>query len=128
MNAQRLAKIEKDIETIKARISKIGIVRPGSLTQQYKDPKTKKDRRCWEPKDGIQDNNTAFFQGDIGAHGVHLLFLADSDNARQTVPVDEIVFSQRQVFLTGQRDGAVGEQYGRGFEKPLVSTVSDAPF
>ena len=89
------------------------------------DPATGRRRRCWTPKDGIVDNSTAFFQGDIGAHGVHLLFLADSDNARQTVPVDEIVFSQRQVFLTGQRDGTVGEQYGRGFEKPLVATVTD---
>ena len=41
MNAQRLAKIDKDIEAIKVRIAEIGIVRPGSLTQQYKDPKTK---------------------------------------------------------------------------------------
>jgi PKD repeat protein len=33
------------------------------------------------------------------------------------------------VMLTGQRDGSVGEQYGRGFEKPLVATVlpSDHP-
>ncbi|MCA1720238.1 MAG: Ig-like domain repeat protein [Actinobacteria bacterium] len=86
-------------------------------------------RRCWTPADGQVDNDASFFQGDIGAHGVHLLFLADSDNARQTVPVDEIVFSQRQVFLPGQRDGRVGEQYGRGFEKPLVTTVAtDATF
>ena len=42
MNAQRLAKIEKEIEAIKARIAKIGIVRPGSLTRQYKDPKAKR--------------------------------------------------------------------------------------
>ncbi|MBC7375401.1 MAG: hypothetical protein H7323_15545 [Frankiales bacterium] len=99
-----------------------------SAGEPTKDPKTGLARRCWTPADGVVDNSTVFFQGDIGAHGVHLLFLADSDNARQTVPVDEIVFSQRQVFLTGQRDGAVGEQYGRGFEKPLVSTVSDASF
>jgi len=92
------------------------------------DPATGLPRRCWTPVDGPVDNSTAFFQGDIGAHGVHLLFLADSDNARQTVPVDEIVFSQRQVFLTGQRDGSVGEQYGRSFEKPLVATASDATF
>lgn len=42
MNAQRLAKIEKDIETIKARIAELGILRPGSLTRQYKDPKERK--------------------------------------------------------------------------------------
>ncbi|GAC1441740.1 MAG: hypothetical protein NVSMB55_10320 [Mycobacteriales bacterium] len=92
------------------------------------DPATGLPRRCWTPADGVVDNSTAFYQGDIGAHGVHLLFLADSDNARQTVPVDEIVFSQRQVFLTGERTGVVGEQYGRGFEKPLVATVTDSSF
>jgi hypothetical protein len=42
MNAQRLKKIEKEIEAIKAQIAKIGIVRPGTLTQQYRDPKNHK--------------------------------------------------------------------------------------
>ncbi len=92
------------------------------------DPVSGAPRRCWTPADGIVDDDSRFFQGDIGAHGVHLLFLADSDNARQTVPVDEIVFSQRQVFLPGQQNGSVGEQYGRGFEKPLVARSEDASF
>ena len=95
------------------------------------EPQTLPDgtkRRCWTPADGVVDNDPTFFQGDIGAHGVHLLFLADSDNGRMTVPVNEIVSSHRQVFLTGERNGAVGEQYGRGFEKPLVATASDASF
>jgi hypothetical protein len=92
------------------------------------DPATGQPRRCWTPEDGVVDGDTAFFQGDIGAHGVHLLFLVDSDNGRQTVPVNEIVSSHRQVFLTGERDASVGEQYGRGFEKPLVATASDASF
>lgn len=38
MKARRLATIEKEIEAIKARIAEIGVVRPGSLTRQYKDP------------------------------------------------------------------------------------------
>ena len=42
MNVKRLAKIEKEIEEIKTRIVEIGVVRPGSLTRQYKDPKNKK--------------------------------------------------------------------------------------
>jgi hypothetical protein len=42
MNTQRLAKIEREIEGIKDQIAEIGIVRPGSLTRQYKDPKNKK--------------------------------------------------------------------------------------
>ncbi len=99
-----------------------------SAGEPQTDPATGLPRRCWTPADGVVDNSTAFFQGDIGAHGVHLLFLADSDNARQTVPVDEIVFSQRQVFLPGMHDGSVGEQYGRSFEKPLVSLAQDASF
>lgn len=88
------------------------------------EPQTAADgtpRRCWTPADGPVDNDTHFFQGDLGAHGVHLLFQVDSDNARQTVPVDEIVTSQRQVFLPGDA-GNAGEQYGRSFEKPLVAS------
>ena len=41
MNTQRLAKIEKEIAVIKTRIAQIGVVRPGSLTRQYKDPRNK---------------------------------------------------------------------------------------
>ena len=85
-------------------------------------------RRCWTPQDGVVDNDPTFFQGDIGAHGVHLLFFADTDNARQTVPVTEIVSSHRQVFLPGNAGVAAGELYGRGFEKPLVATAADATF
>ena len=64
-----------------------------------------------------------FFQGSIATHGLHLLFLADSDNARQTVPLTEIVSDWRLVMLPGFGTGAEGEQYGRGFEKPLVAVV-----
>lgn len=42
MSVQRLAKIEREIDGIKTRIAEIGVVRPGSLTQQYKDPKNKR--------------------------------------------------------------------------------------
>jgi hypothetical protein len=99
------------------------------------EPKTASNgtpRRCWTPQDGVPAaGNDQFFQGDIGAHGVHLLFQVDSDNARQTVPIDEIVTSQRQVFLPGD-PGNVGEKYGRAFEKPLVAhatpvTYDEAP-
>ena len=41
MSTQRLAKIEKEIAAIKTRIAQIGVVRPGSLTRQYKDPRNK---------------------------------------------------------------------------------------
>ena len=42
---------------------------------------------------------------------------------RQTVPIDEIVVDQRQVFLPGD-PGNVGEQYRRGMEKPLLATTT----
>ena len=80
-------------------------------------------RKCWKPSDGPVDGDDHFFQGDIGTHGLHLLFQVESDNARQTVPIDEIVSEQRMVMLPGQQ-GNVGEQYGREFEKPLVTRVS----
>ena len=80
-------------------------------------------RKCWAPADGLPDGSQRFFQGDIGTHGLHLLLLAESDNARQTVPVDEIVSEQRLVMLPGQRNADAGEAYGRGFEKPLAAVA-----
>src|SRR4051794_40705781 len=79
-------------------------------------------RQCWKPSDGDPAGNPKYFQGDIGTHGMHLMLIAESDNARQTVPVTEIVAEQRLVFLPGD-PGNVGEQYGRSFEKPLVATT-----
>jgi PKD repeat protein len=79
-------------------------------------------RECWNGQ--TEDLGTErFYQGSIGTHGLHILLIAESDNARQTVPLTELVAEQRMVMLPGQRDGSVGEQYGRGFEKPLVATV-----
>jgi hypothetical protein len=80
-------------------------------------------RKCWQASDGVPDGSQRFFQGDIATHGMHLLFLVDSDNARQTVPLSEIVAEQRLVMLPGQRGAEAGEAYGRGFEKPLVPLV-----
>jgi hypothetical protein len=86
-----------------------------------------KARKCWQRSDGVPDGSQRFFQGDIGTHGLHLLFLVESDNARQTVPVDEIVSEQRLVMLPGQRGAEAGEAYGRGFEKPLVAVSAPGP-
>jgi hypothetical protein len=88
---------------------------------------TQKPRKCWAPSDGLPDGSQRYFQGDIGTHGVHILFLAETDNARQTVPLTEVVSEQRLVVLPGQRDASAGEAYGRGFEKPLVATATPAP-
>ena len=38
-DTKRLEQIDQEIERIKARLGRIGVVRPGSLTRQYKDPK-----------------------------------------------------------------------------------------
>jgi hypothetical protein len=83
------------------------------------------ERKCWTPGDGDPGGSARFFQGSIATHGLHLLFLVDSDNARQTVPVSEIVSENRMVMLPGDQGNVpVGERYGRGFEKPLVAVVA----
>lgn len=40
MTDHRLAQIEKRIAAIKAQLAEIGPMRPGSLTRQFKDPKS----------------------------------------------------------------------------------------
>src|SRR5205085_7656168 len=102
-------------------------VDPGSSNEPrtYTDPSTgaTQPRKCWTPADGIPTpGDQQYYQGDIGTHGLHLLFQVESDNARQQVPIDEIVSEQRMVLLQGQQ-GNVGEQYGREFEKPVVVRV-----
>jgi hypothetical protein len=91
------------------------------------EPSTAADgtsRKCWETKDGLPDGSDHYYQGSIGTHGLHLLFLVDSDNARQTVPLTEIVSQWQMVMLEGARDATAGEEYGRSFEKPLVTAVT----
>jgi hypothetical protein len=82
-------------------------------------------RRCWHPEDGLPDGSDQFFQGSIATHGVHLLFLAETDNARLTVPTTEVISDWRMVMLPGDQ-GARGEAYGRSFERPLVPVVRPA--
>jgi hypothetical protein len=86
---------------------------------------TGQTRQCWDPSMGDPANVSPadhLYQGDIGTHGIHVELIADSDNALMTVPLTEIDSEARIVVLAGQR-GNVGEQYGRGTEKPLVVTV-----
>lgn len=80
-------------------------------------------RKCWHPGDGIPTGSDRFFQGSIATHGVHILAIADSDNARQTVPLTEITSNWRMVMLPGRRDASAGEAYGHGFEQPLVAVA-----
>jgi hypothetical protein len=95
------------------------------------DPATAADgtpRRCWHTGDGDPDGSDHFYQGSIGTHGLHLLFQVDSDNARQTVPLTEIVSNWRMVMLPGQQGAQAGEQYGRALEKPLLPVVLGRSF
>ena len=96
-----------------------------------------KPRVCWSPADGDpQDASVGdgrprkFWNGDIATHGLHINLIADSDNAYQTVPIDEVDSEQRMVVLPPSvvsPDGAtvnVGERFGRSVEFPLVTTVT----
>ena len=47
MSEKRIRQIERRIERIKQALTKIGPMRPGSLTRQYKDPK-KKSGSYWQ--------------------------------------------------------------------------------
>ncbi|MEJ7785284.1 MAG: hypothetical protein WKF96_10810 [Solirubrobacteraceae bacterium] len=97
-------------------------------------------RRCWTKADGPTNpdggdrGDERFWQGSIGTHGLHILFLADSDNARQPVPLTEIVSDWDLIMLPPSEtlDEAgnpinVGESYGRQLEKPLVAVVTENP-
>ena len=102
-----------------------------TLDNTTNDPAVASDgtpRKCWTPADGDPAGSDHYYQGSIGTHGLHLLFQLDSDNARQTVPLDEIVSNWRMVMLPGRADATAGEQYGRGFEKPLEALVADRTF
>jgi hypothetical protein len=88
-------------------------------------------RKCWEEKDGLPNASDHFFQGSIGTHGLHLLFLADSDNARQTVPLTEIVSDWRMVMLPGDqtaggRGPEAGQEYGEAFSEPVEPAARPA--
>ena len=60
-------------------------------------------RKCWRPEDGRPGGSARYFQGSIATHGLHLLFLADSDNARQTVPLDRDRVDWRAGHAPGRR-------------------------
>lgn len=88
-----------------------------------------KPRECWDAALHASDPAYAddlgtrrFWQGSIGTHGLHILLIADSDNALTTLPLTEINAEQRMVVLP-PTSGNVGERYGRAFEKPLVAVA-----
>jgi hypothetical protein len=98
------------------------------------EPRTASDgspRRCWQPSDGDPDGTDRYFQGSIGTHGMHLLFIADSDNARQTVPLNEIVSEWRMAMLPGDQSAGgagstAGQQIGVAFSAPVQTRAKRA--
>ena len=93
---------------------------------------------CWQPSDGDpQDASVGdgrprkFWNADIATHGLHINLIADSDNAYQTVPIDEVDSEQRMVVLppsvvdpTGTSTVNVGEQFGRSVEYSPQAVVT----
>lgn len=109
-------------------------LRSGNEQMTYVDATDGKTypRKCWAPGDPIdadfkaipeREGDDRYFQGSIGTHGLHLMFVAESDNAMLTVPVTEINTEQRLVMLPGGQ-GNVGERYGRWIEFPLKTSIS----
>jgi hypothetical protein len=99
---------------------------PGPRIKPGSSDEPRAGRKCWHPEDGQPNSDPRFFQGSIATHGVHLLFIADSDNARQTVPIDEVVSEQDMVMLPGAQPGEVGAGVGQTFDKPVEPSVGPA--
>lgn len=88
---------------------------------------TTQERECWDSEvheaPGAPDfSDQRFYQGSVGTHGVHLLLIAESDNAHTTLPLTEIDTEQRIVVLQPTLEN-VGERYGRHAERPLVAVA-----
>ena len=80
-------------------------------------------REHWTPGATEGLDTARWYQGSIGTHGLHLLFVADSDNAHTTAPLTEIVAEQRIVVLPGDV-GNVGEAYAGSTEEQLLAVVA----
>jgi hypothetical protein len=99
---------------------------PGPRLKPGSADEPRAGRKCWHPEDGPPNGDPRFFQGSIATHGVHLLFIADSDNARQTVPIDEVVATQEMAMLPGDQPGAAGASFGAVWNQPLTPSVRRA--
>lgn len=94
---------------------------PGTATYNPKLPAHAADPPP-DPSFGPQ-GDVRYFEGDIATHGIHLLFVAESDNADATTAVDEIDVVDHQVVLP-PRQGNVGAAYTQQFTTPLVVVVT----
>jgi hypothetical protein len=63
-----------------------------------------------------------YLQGDVATHGLHMLVVAESDNAELTVPVDEIDAADNQLILP-PGVGNVGDAASRDYLLPITTAV-----
>jgi hypothetical protein len=63
-----------------------------------------------------------YLQGDVATHGLHMLVVAESDNAELTVPVDEIDAADNQLILP-PGVGNVGDAASRAYLLPITTAV-----
>jgi hypothetical protein len=94
---------------------------PGTATYDPHEPAQAPDRAP-DPRFGPQ-GDVRYFEGDVGTHGLHLLFTSDTDNADQSVALDEVDSVDHQVVLPPHQ-GDVGAAYSAQFTLPLLTTVS----
>lgn len=70
-----------------------------------------------DPSFGPQ-GDVRYLQGDIATHGMHLLFVAESDNANATEPIDEIDSVDNQLVLPPNQPNL-----GAGASQPYVTPI-----
>jgi hypothetical protein len=63
-----------------------------------------------------------YLQGDVATHGLHMLVVAESDNAELTVPVDEIDAADNQLILP-PGVGNVGDAASRVYLLPITTAI-----
>lgn len=72
------------------------------------------------------EGDVRYFQGSIGTDGVHIELIVDSDNANQTLPLDEMDVTQTLHVLPGGM-GSVGKAYAGALLPSAPMLVSATP-
>ena len=75
-----------------------------------------------DPQFGPQ-GDVRYFEGDIGTHGLHLLFTSHTDNANLSTAVDEADSVDHQVVLPPDQRN-VGDAYSSAATVPAVTAVT----
>jgi hypothetical protein len=75
-----------------------------------------------DPRFGPQ-GDVRYFEGDIGTHGLHLLFTSDTDNADLTTAVDEADSTDMEAVLPPEQPN-VGSAYSAADNVPLLTAVT----